>query len=56
MGHMIAFGLLTIICGFTQTVGSLPRGPSADYGNGMILAGVGAVVWAGVVLLARLIP
>lgn len=51
MGHMIAFGILTIICGFTQTVG-----PRADYGNGMILAGVGAIVWAVVVLLARLIP
>lgn len=55
MGHMIVFGLLCLIAGITHSVGR-DSGPDAGFGHGLVAAGVVALIWAGLVLLVRLIP
>ncbi len=52
MGHMIAFGIIAIIGGFTQIVGMTPGGPSSEYGKGVVFTGICAVVWAALVKIA----
>jgi hypothetical protein len=56
MGHMIAFGLLAIVAGLTQIIGMTRGGPDSEFGRGFVVAGICALVWAGAVLLVRLIP
>ena len=55
MGHMLLFGLVAIVGGLTQSVGR-EGGAAEDFGYGMIVAGVTAIVWAGVVLFFGAMP
>lgn len=53
MGHMIAFGTVCIFAGFTQIIGMTRGGPDSEFGNGIVFAGICAVVWAAVVIVTR---